>query len=81
MILTKKTAKLMCARAGIARLELTVEAQKLFDLYNDPNVCVEQKEVAKRELDSMIRELEEKVATRQMRKVPSDGGPSPLPAV
>jgi hypothetical protein len=72
-VLTKKTAKLLCARSGIARTEMTEEAQKLFALCNDPNVAPEQKEVAIRELDELIRRLEEKVQTT--RRVRGDSAP------
>lgn len=77
-VLTMKTSKLLCARSEIARSELTLEAQKLWDLYNDPHVAPEQKEIAKRELDEMIRRLEEKVSTT--RRVKTDrAGQEPMP--
>ena len=78
---TKSTVKLLCARAGIARKEIPEEAQKLLDLFNDPDVSPEQKVIVKAELDKAIKKLEEKVTTRQMRKGPPNGGPSPAPAV
>lgn len=71
--LSKKTAKLLCARAGVLRADLTVEAQKLYDAYNDPKVSPEQKEIVKAQLDEMIRHLEEKVqTTRRLRGDSSD---------
>jgi hypothetical protein len=68
MMITKKTAKQLCARAGIARIELTVEAQRLVDLYNDPNVSHEEKEKAKRALDYMIESLEKKAETSRVAR-------------
>jgi hypothetical protein len=60
------TAKFLCHKAHIAREELTLEAQKLFDLYNDPNVAPEQKEIARQQLDEAIEKLEKKVTTRRL---------------
>jgi hypothetical protein len=66
--LTMKTAKYLCVRSSIARAEMTEEAQKLFDLYNDPSVSQDKKESAKVELDKMIKQLEAKVqTTRRVR--------------
>ncbi len=65
---SKSTVKLLCARAGIARKEIPVEAQKLLELYNDPEVAPEQKAVVKAELDEAIRKLEEKVTTRRLNE-------------
>lgn len=67
-VLTKRTAKMLCSRAGIARTELTEEAQKLYDLYNDPQVGPEQKEIVKHQLDEAILRMEEKVATTRRVK-------------
>lgn len=63
--LTLKTVKLLCDRSNIARKELIEEAQKLSDLCKDPHVAPEQKEIAKRELDAMIKKLEERVETNR----------------
>ena len=65
---TKSTVKMLCARAGIANQELSVEAQKLMELYEDPDVSPEQKAIVKAELERAIKELEEKVTTRKMRE-------------
>lgn len=59
------TVKMLAVRSAIARQEIPEEAQKLLDLYNDPNVTPEQKDIAKRELDDMIRKLEERVGTNR----------------
>lgn len=59
------TVKMLAVRTAIARQEIPEEAQKLLDLYNDPNVTPEQKEIARRELDDMIRKLEERVDTNR----------------
>ena len=75
-VLTRKTAKLLCARSGIARTEMTEEAQKLFDLCNDPHVAPEQKEIAIRELDELIRRLEARSeTTRRVRGDSATGNP------
>jgi hypothetical protein len=65
MILQKKTAQLLCARVGIVRSELTEEAQKLYDLFMDPTVSPEQKEILKVQLDDIIRSHEQKVETNR----------------
>lgn len=65
----KTTVKMLTVRTAIARKEIPEEAQKLLDLYNDPDVTLEQKEVAKRELDEMIRKLEERVDTNRRLRV------------
>jgi hypothetical protein len=65
---SKSTLKMLCARAGIANRELSVEAQKLMDIYDDPNVAPEQKAVVKAELDEAIRKLEERVTTRKLKE-------------
>ena len=68
--LTLKTVKLLCDRANIARKELIEEAQKLADLCDDPHVAPEQKEIARSELDGLIRKIEERVETsRRLRPV------------
>jgi hypothetical protein len=74
--LVMKTAKYLCVRSGIARAEMTEEAQKLFDLYNDPSVSQEEKEAAKTKLDGLIKQLEEKVQTaRRVRGDFQQGNP------
>lgn len=74
MTATKRsTVRMLCVRAGIAREELSEEAQKIFDLFNDPDVSPEQKEVAKRELDKAIQKLENKVETSRRLKGDSEG--------
>ena len=62
------TVKMLAIRTAIARQEIPEEAQRLLDLYNDPNVTPEQKEVAKRELDSLIQKLENRVSTSRRLK-------------
>ncbi len=66
---TKSTVKMLCARAGIANQQLSIEAQKLMELYDDPDVSPEQKAIVKAALDRAIKDLEEKVTTRKMREV------------
>lgn len=64
-----KTSKFLCYRTEIARQEVTEEAQKLFDLYNDPEVSEEKKEEVKAQLDLLIAKLEEKTETsRTLRR-------------
>jgi hypothetical protein len=63
MILAKKTAKMLCARAAIASEKIPVEANKLLELFNDPSVSEEEKAAAKRELDLHIEKLEAKAET------------------
>jgi hypothetical protein len=65
MSLTGKTARALCVRAGIARTEITEEAQKIFELSQDPNISPEQKEKVKKELDEIIADLQAKVETRK----------------
>jgi hypothetical protein len=75
-VLTKKTVKLLCARSGIARSEMTEEAQKLYDLSLDPNVAPEQKQVVIQQLDELIQRLEDKVQTsRRVRGDSAHGNP------
>lgn len=59
------TVKMLAVRTAIARQEIPEEAQKLLDLYNDPSVTPEQKEIAKLKLDDMIRKLEDRVDTNR----------------
>lgn len=74
---SKSTLKMLCARAGIANRELSVEAQKLMDIYDDPNVAPEQKAVVKAELDEAIRKLEERVTTRKLKEAKKPTGAEP----
>lgn len=62
--LTKRTAKLLCARAGIANKEIPLEAQRILDLHNDPNVSQQEKDRAMQALDDKIRDLEERTSRR-----------------
>jgi hypothetical protein len=72
--LPKKTAKMLCARAGIARADLTEEAQKIYDLFDDPSISPEQKEVVKTQLDEIIKFQEERVnkTTRRLKGESAD---------
>jgi hypothetical protein len=63
----KTTLKMLCARTNIARTELTVEAQRLYDLYEDPAVSPEKKEQVKKQLDAIIKKLEERATTRRTK--------------
>lgn len=65
---SKSTLKMICVRASIVNEELPKEAQKLLDLYNDPDVAPEQKRIVKSELDEAIRKLEERVTTRRLNE-------------
>ena len=66
------TVKMLAIRSAIARQEIPEEAQKLLDLYNDPDVSPEQKKIAKSQLDDMIKKLEERVDTgRKLRNAKS----------
>ena len=65
----RTTVEMLAVRTAIARQEIPEEAQKLLDLYNDPDVTPEQKKVAKSQLDDMIRKLEDRVETnRHLRR-------------
>jgi len=65
---SRSTVKALCIKSGIVNQKITEEAQSLLDLYNDPNVAPEQKEITKRELDLAIQRLEDKVATTRRIK-------------
>ena len=66
------TVKMLAIRSAIARQEIPEEAQKLLDLYNDPDVSPEQKRIARSKIDDMIKELEERVDTgRKLRNAKS----------
>lgn len=63
------TVKMLAVRSAIARQEIPEEAQKLLDLYNDPDVTPEQKRIVKSKLDDMIQKLEAKITTsRRLRE-------------
>jgi hypothetical protein len=66
--LFRKTAKMLASRGSVLREELTVEGQKLLDTYNDPNVSPEEKEKCKKQLDSMIEDLEKRIETTRRLK-------------
>ena len=70
MILTKKTAKMLCARADIASEKIPVEANKLLEVYNDPSVSPAEKESARKELDLHIAKLEKKAETTRTTRIP-----------
>lgn len=74
---SKSTLKMLCARAGIANRELSVEAQKLMEIYDDPNVSPEQKVIVQIQLDEAIRKLEERVTTRKLREARKPTGAEP----
>ena len=78
---TKSTLKMICVRAGIINKELPKEAQRLLELFEDPNVTPEQKTVVKAELDKAIRKLEEKVTTRRLNEQRIAASASPPPAI
>jgi hypothetical protein len=59
------TVRMLAVRSAIARQEIPEEAQKLLDLYNDPDVTPEQKKIAKTQLDEMIRNYEDRVGTNR----------------
>lgn len=65
---TRSTIRAICVRSGITNMELPEEAKKLLELYEDPDVAPEQKEIAKAELDLAIQKLEEKVTTRRLNE-------------
>jgi hypothetical protein len=70
---TKSTVKMLCVRSAVMHEQIPIEAQKILDLHNDPDVAPEQKAIAKQELDQAIRNLEDKVATT--RRVKGEFGP------
>jgi hypothetical protein len=77
---TKSTVKMLCVRSdAVMRKELPEEAQKLLDLYNDPDVAPEQKAIVKLELDKAIRELEERVTTRRLSEARPAGTEPSVP--
>lgn len=76
---TKSTVKLLCAKSGIMNQELTKEAQKLLELYEDPDVAPEQKEVVRKELDQAIEKLEARVTTRKLNKIRPAGAEPSVP--
>lgn len=63
---TKSTVKMLCIKSEITlRKEIPEEAQRLLDLYNDPDVAPEQKVIVKAELDAAIQKLENRVETNR----------------
>jgi len=77
---TKSTVKMLCVRSdAVMKKELPEEAQKLLDLYNDPNVSPEQKRIVKAELDRAIQELEERVTTRRLNEARTAGTEPSVP--
>lgn len=73
---TKSTVKMICVRSGIINDELPKEAAKVLELYNDPDVAPEQKEVTRKELDAAIKKFEERVTSRRLNEARS-AGPEP----
>lgn len=67
-VLLRRTAKMLSLRGSVLREELTVEGQKLLDTFNDPKVNPEEKEKVKKQLDSMISDLERRVETTRRLK-------------
>ncbi len=75
---TKSTVRMLCIRSELVlRKELPEEAQKLLELYYDPKVAPEQKQIMKMELDRAIEELEAKVTTRRLREQRGTAGMEP----
>lgn len=75
---SKSTVKMLCvASNAIMRKELPEEAQKLLDLYNDPDVTPEQKVIVRAELDKAIKELESRVTTRKLNEERRAAGSEP----
>jgi hypothetical protein len=75
--LTRSTVKMLCVRSGVARKEITEEAQHLIDLYNDPKVSAEKKAEVKAKIDQMVQELENRVTTRRLREAKKSAGSEP----
>jgi hypothetical protein len=71
---SKSTVKMICAKSGIANMELAKEAQKIVELSDDPSVPPEQKEIVKAELDNAIDALEARVTTRRLRDAAKRAG-------
>jgi len=70
---TKSTVHMLCVRSGLARQELSEEAQRLLAVYNDPKVPLEQKAIVRMELDAVIRRIEERVTTRRLNEAREKG--------
>lgn len=64
-MLTKRTVKMMAATVEVAKTELPIEAQKLREVYKDPEVSQEAKAFAIKEVDRLIDRLEKKVETER----------------
>lgn len=69
---TKSTVKMLCVRSAVMHEQIPVEAQKILELHNDPDVALEQKEIARKELDNVITKLEDKIATT--RRIKDESG-------
>ena len=77
---TKSTVKMLCVRSdAVMRKELPEEAQKLLEMYNDPDVSPEQKEIVKKELDEAILNLENRVTTRRLNELKRAGTEPSVP--
>ena len=62
-VLTKRTAKMLVAKAELIGSKLPEEAQKLLDTYCDPRVPQAQKDNALQEIDELIKKYEERIET------------------
>jgi hypothetical protein len=63
-VMTKRTAKMLVAKAELIGSKLPEEAQKLLDTYCDPNVPQDQKDNALQAVDSLIKKYEERIETK-----------------
>lgn len=66
---TRSTLHMIAVREAIVNQELPEEAQRLLDVYNDPDVSPAQKRIAKAALDKAIAALEAKVSTRRLNDI------------
>ncbi len=66
-VLTKKTAKMLCVQSALTRSKLPIEAQRLMDLYDDPEVSPEQKKIVKIRLDEYIEKIEKRATSRRLK--------------
>ena len=75
---TKSTVKMLCVRSdAVMRKEIPEEAQRLLEIYNDPDVSTEQREIVKKELDAAILNLENRVTTRRLNELKRGAGTEP----
>lgn len=65
---TRSTLKMLCVREAIVNQELPEEAQRLLEVYHDPSVSQEQKQIARTRLDDAIKRLESSVTTRRLNE-------------